>query len=196
MVIVGGDAEVRHVLQHPEVFSSGIDAVAIGQVRPLIPLQIDPPHHQNYRKLLDPIFAPRQVALLEDRTRALVRELIDAVADDGRCNFHHAVAEPLPTTVFLQLLGLPVERAEEFIDLKDGIIRPPVAHPRGAGRLHGRGRASRSTPCCRRPSTSARPSARTTSSPCSSTPRSTATASPTTTCSTSATCSSSPGSTR
>ena len=27
MVIVGGDADVRHVLQHPEVFSSGIDAV-------------------------------------------------------------------------------------------------------------------------------------------------------------------------
>ena len=126
MVIVGGDAEVRHVLQHPEVFSSGIDAVAIGQVRPLIPLQIDPPDHRNYRKLLDPIFAPKQVAQLEDQTRALVRGLIDGVADDGRCNFHHSIAEPLPTTVFLQLLGLPVSRAKEFIALKDGIIRPPV----------------------------------------------------------------------
>src|SRR5262245_54557115 len=115
LVIVGGDAEVRHVLTHPEIFSSGIDAVAIGQVRPLIPLQIDPPHHRNYRKLLDPIFAPRQVALLEDRTRDLVRGLIDAVADEGGCNFHVSVAEPLPTTVFLQLLGLPVERAQEFI---------------------------------------------------------------------------------
>jgi cytochrome P450 len=127
MVVVGGDAEVRHVLSHPEIFSSGIDAVAIGQVRPLIPLQIDPPHHRNYRKLLDPIFAPRQVALLEDRTRDLVRGLIAAVVDEGGCNFHEAVAEPLPTTVFLQLLGLPVERAKEFIALKDGIIRPPVS---------------------------------------------------------------------
>jgi cytochrome P450 len=126
MVIVGGDAEVRHVLTHPEIFSSGIDAVAIGQIRPLIPLQIDPPQHRNYRKLLDPIFAPRQVALLEDRTRALVQDLVGAVTDAGTCNFHHAIAEPLPTTVFLQLLGLPVERAREFIDLKDGIIRPPV----------------------------------------------------------------------
>jgi cytochrome P450 len=127
MVVVGGDAEVRHVLSHPEIFSSGIDAVAIGQVRPLIPLQIDPPHHRNYRKLLDPIFAPRQVALLKDRTRDLMRSLIATVVDEGGCNFHEAVAEPLPTTVFLQLLGLPVERAEEFIALKDGIIRPPVS---------------------------------------------------------------------
>jgi len=127
MVVVGGDAEVRHVLSHPDIFSSGIDAVAIGQVRPLIPLQIDPPDHRNYRKLLDPIFAPRQVALLEDRTRDLVRGLVAAVVDEGACNFHEAVAEPLPTTVFLQLLGLPVERAKEFIQLKDGIIRPPVS---------------------------------------------------------------------
>jgi cytochrome P450 len=126
MVIVGGDTDVRHVLSHPEVFSSGIDAVAIGQVRPLIPLQIDPPRHRDYRKLLDPIFAPRNVALLEDQTRALVRSLIDPLVDLGHCNFHEAVAEPLPTTVFLQLLGLPVTRAKEFIALKDGIIRPPV----------------------------------------------------------------------
>ncbi|HKE73839.1 MAG TPA: cytochrome P450 [Acidimicrobiales bacterium] len=126
MTIVGGDADVRHVLSHPDVFSSGFDAVRIGQVRPLIPLQIDPPQHRNYRKLLDPIFAPRQIVHLEERTRALVRDLIAAVADQGGCNFHTAVAEPLPTTVFLQLLGLPVSRAREFIDLKDGIIRPPV----------------------------------------------------------------------
>lgn len=126
MVIVGRDEDVRHVLGHPEVFSSGVDAVHIGQVRPLIPLQIDPPHHKNFRKLLDPIFAPKQVALLEDRTRAIVRDLVAAVVDDRECNFHQSIAEPLPTTVFLQLLGLPLERAAEFIELKDGIIRPPA----------------------------------------------------------------------
>lgn len=126
MVIVGRDEDVRHVLGHPDVFSSGVDAVHIGQVRPLIPLQIDPPHHKDFRKLLDPIFAPKQVALLEDRTRSIVRDLVAAVAGDGRCNFHKAIAEPLPTTVFLQLLGLPLERAAEFIELKDGIIRPPA----------------------------------------------------------------------
>jgi cytochrome P450 len=128
-VVVAGDAEVRDVLKHPEIFSSGIDAVHIGQVRPLIPLQIDPPEHKSYRKLLDPLFAPKQVALLEDRTRALVRKMVDQVAESGRCNFHHAVAEPLPTTVFLQLLGLPVSRRDEFLALKDGIIRPPTSDP-------------------------------------------------------------------
>ena len=130
MMIVGNEAEVREVLHHPEIFSSGVDAVAIGQVRPLIPLQIDPPEHKKFRKLLDPIFAPKQVALLEDQTRALVRDLVAAVAGDGHCNFHTAVAEPLPSTVFLKLLGLPVSRTAEFIALKDGIIRPPAKSPR------------------------------------------------------------------
>src|SRR5688500_4117727 len=126
MYIVGGDADVHEVLHHPEVFSSGPEAVQIGQIRPLIPLQIDPPEQKNYRKLLDPLFAPKRIALLEDRTRALVQDLVDAVADDGRCNFHLSIAEPLPTTVFLQLLGLPLDRAKEFIALKDGIVRPPA----------------------------------------------------------------------
>lgn len=125
--LVAGDAEVRHVLKHPEVFSSGFDAVHIGQVRPLIPLQIDPPAHKGYRKILDPLFAPKQVAPLEDRTRALVRGLVADVVDDGHCNFHDTVSEPLPTTVFLELLGLPVSRRDEFIALKDGIIRPDAS---------------------------------------------------------------------
>src|SRR5262245_30307920 len=82
MMIVGGDEDVRYVLANPAIFSSGEEAVDIGQVRPLIPLQIDPPDHKNFRKLLDPIFAPKQVALLEPQTRALVRDLVAAVADD------------------------------------------------------------------------------------------------------------------
>ena len=126
MVLVAGEAEVREVLKHPEIYSSGIDAVHIGQIRPLIPLQIDPPDHKSFRKILDPLFAPKQAAAIEERTRELMRGLIADVVDDGRCNFHSAIAEPLPTTVFLELLGLPVSRRKEFIELKDGIIRPPA----------------------------------------------------------------------
>ena len=127
--LVGRHADVVTVLRSPDIFSSRFDAVHIGQVRPLIPLQIDPPDHAKYRKLLDPLFAPRRIALLEDRTRALVSDLVEAVADDSGCNFHAAVSEPLPSTVFLELLGLPVSRAAEFIALKDGIIRPPAPTP-------------------------------------------------------------------
>ncbi|MDZ7676266.1 MAG: cytochrome P450 [Acidimicrobiales bacterium] len=126
-VVVAKHEDVTRVLRTPEVFSSGFDAVHIGQVRPLIPLQIDPPDHSRYRKLLDPLFAPRRIAALEDSIRALARDLVDAVVEDGGCDFNRAFAEPYPSTVFLQLLGLPVSRTDEFLELKDGIIRPDVA---------------------------------------------------------------------
>lgn len=126
VAVVGKHEDVLTVLRTPEIFSSMDDAVHIGQVRPLIPLQIDPPEHSKYRKLLDPLFAPKRVAELEAGTRKLMAGLVDAVANEKRVNFHLKVAEPFPSTVFLQLLGLPVERAKEFIALKDGIIRPPA----------------------------------------------------------------------
>jgi cytochrome P450 len=124
MAMVWRHEDVVEVLRNPDVYSSREDAVQIGQKRPLIPLQIDPPDHAKFRKILDPLFAPKRVALLEDRTRSLASDLVDKVAGDGQCNFDKTIAEPLPSTVFLELLGLPVERAAEFIELKDGIIRP------------------------------------------------------------------------
>jgi cytochrome P450 len=129
MLIVGGHDDVRDVLANPGVFSSGVEAVSIGQVRPLLPLQVDPPVHKSYRKLLDPLFAPRRVALLEDRTRDLVRGLVADFGAKGQGNFHDAISVPIPTTVFLQLLGLPLSRCDEFLALKDGIIRPPATNP-------------------------------------------------------------------
>ncbi len=128
-VALGKHEDIVAGLRAPDVFSSGFDAVHIGQVRPLIPLQIDPPDHVAYRKVLDPLFSPRRVAALEPRIRELARRLVDAVADEGACNFNAAFAEPYPSTVFLELLGLPVSRAAEFIAFKDGIVRPPARTP-------------------------------------------------------------------
>ena len=100
--------DVMAALRTPEVFSSDSAAVQIGNTRPLVPLQVDPPHHSKHRKALDPLFAPKQMAKYEPRVRELIRELIDEVADQGHCNFHDDIAEPLPSTIFLELLGLPV----------------------------------------------------------------------------------------
>ncbi|HVV35700.1 MAG TPA: cytochrome P450 [Acidimicrobiales bacterium] len=126
MFVVGTAEHVKEVLMHPEIYSSGVDAVDIGQVRPLIPLQIDPPQHKYFRRLIDPIFGRDTIARIEPETRRLVKELIAKVKDSGGTNFHESIAEPLPSTVFLQLLGLPVSRTKEFIALKDGIVRPPA----------------------------------------------------------------------
>ncbi|HEY8216978.1 MAG TPA: cytochrome P450, partial [Acidimicrobiia bacterium] len=126
---------VMTALRDAELFSSDMDAVRLGNVRPLIPLQIDPPDHIKFRKLLDPLFSPREVARLEPEVRRLTTELIDAFAGDGRVELNEAFAVPLPCTVFLALLGLPQEDLPTFLRIKDGIIRPPGMAGREADRI-------------------------------------------------------------
>ena len=124
-VLVTRHDGVMQALRGAEVFSSDMDAIALGNVRPLIPLQIDPPEHLKYRKLLDPLFAPREVAALETEVRRLTNELVDAFIADGQVEFNTAFAVPLPCTVFLALLGLPQDDLPLFLRIKDDIIRPP-----------------------------------------------------------------------
>jgi len=123
-VMLSRHEDVVYALRNPEIFSSVMGAVHLGNDRPLIPLQIDPPDHLRYRKILDPLFAPREVNRLGDEVRALTNSLIDAFVDDGAVDYVEAVAVPLPCTVFLALMGLPREELDYFLSLKDGIIRP------------------------------------------------------------------------
>ena len=71
--------DVRFALQHPEIFSSEIQAVDIGQERPLIPLQVDPPDHVKYRRVIDPHLSPREVAPRADGIRWLFNDLAAAL---------------------------------------------------------------------------------------------------------------------
>jgi cytochrome P450 len=119
--------EVEAALQNPTVFSSAMEAVDLGQSVPLIPLQVDPPEHVKYRRLLDPIFAPKKMNVLEPDITAMVNGLIDDVIDQGGCEFTEALSVPLPSQVFLRLLGLPLSELDMFLEMKTGILHPPGA---------------------------------------------------------------------
>jgi cytochrome P450 len=123
VVVLSRLSDIEMALKHTELFSSN-GAVDLGNIRPLIPLQIDPPDHAKYRRILDPLFTPREMARREPQVREMVNEMIDRFADRGECDFHEEFAVPLPCTVFLTLLGLPLEDLDKFLRWKDGVIRP------------------------------------------------------------------------
>ena len=128
VVVVADRDTVDHVLRHHELFSSKID-LGLGNVRPLIPLNVDPPLHSKYRKLLDPLFAPRRMdEQEEDITRRAVA-LIESFADRGECNFTEEFAEIFPSSVFLGLMGLPEAELRMFLDMRDGILHPEKKDP-------------------------------------------------------------------
>ncbi|MGH9206559.1 MAG: cytochrome P450, partial [Acidimicrobiales bacterium] len=119
--------DVQWALRHPEYFSSDAEALSIGQEHPLIPLQVDPPMHTKYRRVLNPEFTPAKIALLEPDVRVLVNQLLDGFAGAAGCDFHEEFATPLPSTIFLRLMGLPQEDLSTFLQWRDNVIRPDVA---------------------------------------------------------------------
>jgi cytochrome P450 len=111
------------VFRDPVRFTSR-DLVQLGNVRPLIPLSVDPPEHKKYRRILDPLFAPKKMDEIEDDVAARMNHFIDAFIDRGACNFTEELAVLFPSAVFLGLMGLPWEELDTLLRLKDGIMRP------------------------------------------------------------------------
>ena len=78
------------------------------------PNSLDPPEHLIYRKPLMQIFSPKAVREMESGVRRLASALVEGVKSRGRLEFLDAIGEPLPVTVFLNLMRMPVERLPEF----------------------------------------------------------------------------------
>ena len=116
---------VEDALRKSALFCWSEVPMDLGNIRPLIPLMIDPPQHVKYRRILDPLFAPKKMALLEEEVVGLVKELVDGFVDRGSCDLHEEFAVPLPCRVFLRLMGLPLADLDIFLAVKDDIIRPP-----------------------------------------------------------------------
>ena len=64
------------------------------------------------------------MADLEPEARTLVNEIIDEFAGRGTCDFHEDFATPLPSTIFLALMGLPQDDLPQFLAWRDDTIRP------------------------------------------------------------------------
>lgn len=123
------------VLHDPKLYSSALTSGMLKNDRPLIPLQIDPPEHGKFRKILDPLFAPKRMKGLEASIAALANQLLDGFIGRDEIDFAKEFSVPFPTQVFLTMLGLPLDDLPTLLTMKDGIIRPhelvgkPLGHP-------------------------------------------------------------------
>jgi cytochrome P450 len=118
----------EYVLRHHELFSSRVE-LGLGNVRPLIPLNVDPPNHSKYRKLLDPLFAPKRMDEREKDITERVNGFIDGFIGRGECNFSEEFAELFPSSVFLGMMGLPEDDLRMFLRLRDGILHAEKIDP-------------------------------------------------------------------
>jgi cytochrome P450 len=128
MVVAVSSQAVQTVLKDHQTFSSE-GFLNLGNTRPLIPLSVDPPRHVKYRKLLDPLFAPKRMDAIEERIVARFDHFMDGLVDRGGCHFTDEIAVPFPSAIFLELMGLPWEELDVLLRLKDGILRLDTTDP-------------------------------------------------------------------
>jgi cytochrome P450 len=116
----GRYADVERILREP-AFSTDREEVAVMKVvhratrgtpdfRDLVEnnlLMIDGPRHRRLRGLVSKAFTPRRVEALRPRAEALALELLDRMAARPDPDVVRDLAQPLPTVVIADLLGVP-----------------------------------------------------------------------------------------
>lgn len=125
VVLLSRYEDVLWALRHPDAFTSAGGNLNLGE-QPLLPLEVDPPQHTAYRRILNPQFVPREINKLEPAVRTLVGDLLDGFVARGACDFHEEFATPLPSGIFLELMGLPTADLPMFLQWRDNTIRPDV----------------------------------------------------------------------
>jgi cytochrome P450 len=116
--------DIYRAEQDPDTFSVAPSMLLppFGNRRPLIPIDIDPPMLQKYRRILLPSFAPAQIDAVEPMVRQTARQLVGAFRSRGRCDASLEFARPFPMVVFCRMAGLPEEDFDRFQDWVDRII--------------------------------------------------------------------------
>jgi len=73
----------------------------------------DPPEHTVLRRLVSKAFTPRRVGELEDETRVLCADLLNAQSGKGTFDYVQDFGARVPATVIAALLGVPPADREE-----------------------------------------------------------------------------------
>ncbi|MGX7681186.1 cytochrome P450 [Jatrophihabitans sp. DSM 45814] len=113
--------DIRRTLSDSDYFTTtmGYGQGNMAMPRRMVPLELDPPDNRKYRLLLTPLFSPGSIRRLEHGIEETANRLLDSVIDRGECDFARDFAAILPGTVFMSLMGYPLDRAEQFLTWED-----------------------------------------------------------------------------
>lgn len=120
--LVSGRDEADYIAKHPLLFSSAERTVFIEEypqeeidaIHSNLTINMDPPRHLRYRKLVRNVFTPKSVASYEASFKQHAKNIIDAVAEKGQCEFVEDIAAELPLFAILELCGIDPEDRKDF----------------------------------------------------------------------------------
>jgi cytochrome P450 len=137
MWLIAGHEELICALKDDETFSSthelpnGSSPYAGVMMPPTpiraVPIELDPPIYQEYRRLLAPRFSPAEVRALRPVVADFADWCIDQHIESGEIDMFNDYIKLVPAMTTLHLLGLPVRHARIIAD---------AVHNRGPDRFH------------------------------------------------------------
>lgn len=121
--------DLKFASKTPKLFSSWaggtnmfeLKAEDLESVR-LMLINQDPPQHAKFRRLVSRGFTPKRIAMLEEHTRALAKQIVDDVAERGECEFVDEVAARLPMETICEMVGVPESDRRHIYDLSNRLI--------------------------------------------------------------------------
>jgi cytochrome P450 len=116
--------DLDYISKHPELFSSAEKTCMLHEsdeeMLPLMRLQLinmDPPDHLKYRRLVRNAFTPKVVDSYETRFREIAREILDRAVEGGECEFVEDIASELPLIAICELMGVPLDKRKRLFEL-------------------------------------------------------------------------------
>ena len=100
---------------------------------PRMMIEMDPPRHTRYRLLVNKGFTPRMVNRLEEHMRAVARRTVDAVIEQGECDFVRDVASELPLQTIAELMSVPASDRARVFEMTNRIVGHSDAEMSGGG---------------------------------------------------------------
>jgi cholest-4-en-3-one 26-monooxygenase len=85
-------------------------------------LNMDPPKHNRYRRLVSRGFTPRVIGNLVDAIEQRAKRIVDEVVDRGECEFVEDVAAKLPLEMICEMIGLPEADWPRMFELSNRLV--------------------------------------------------------------------------
>jgi cytochrome P450 len=120
--------DISFASRNQELFSSELGLPYLQPLDPSEPanaptmIELDPPRHTQYRKVLSSAFTANAVSLLMAKIEQRAEQIVDRVVGAGTFDFVAEVSSKLPMLTIADLVGVPDEKAEAFAEAGNNII--------------------------------------------------------------------------
>jgi cholest-4-en-3-one 26-monooxygenase len=122
-------ADVRAISHDSDTFSSELggtfiptsDEEALASLRLTI-LNMDPPKHNRYRRLVSKGFTPRMITALVEEIERRAAVVIDDVCEKGEVEFVEEIAAQVPVQMICEMIGLEPEVWPRMFEISNHLI--------------------------------------------------------------------------